>query len=317
MDPIITTTSLSKNYGNVLAVNDLNLSISRGEVFGLLGPNGAGKSTTILMLMGLCEPSRGEAKVCGYNAHTAPLEVKRRVGFLPDNVGFYDHRTGLDNLEFIGRINGMGQNEVRKKAFQLLEKVGLFNDAHRKVSAYSKGMKQRLGLAEVLIKDPQVIILDEPTIGIDPSGVKDFLELIVSLSRHEKITVLFSSHHLHQVQKVCDRVGIFVKGKLLASGDVQTLSNDLFQTDAFALEFRLKDPIENIPAFKEKLKTKFTAISRVQDKEQNLWVVNSRDDIRAQLCDFLVSQKHNVLLFKEKHYGLDEIYQQYFEGGSI
>src|SRR5690625_186028 len=317
MEPIIATKKLSKSYTNVLAVDNLDLSIYQGEVFGLLGPNGAGKSTTILMLMGLCEPSKGVAEVCGYNANTEPLEVKKKVGFLPDNVGFYDHRSGLDNLEFIGKLNGITQKEVRNKAYQLLEKVGLQNDAHRKVGAYSKGMKQRLGLAEVLIKDPQVIILDEPTIGIDPSGVKDFLELIVSLSRHDRITVLFSSHQLHQVQRVCDRVGIFVKGKLLACGDLQTLSKNLFQTDAFASEFQLETSVEDISTFKMKLKERFPDISRVEEQERNIWVVNSKKDIRAELCDFLVSKKHNILLLREKHYGLDEIYQQYFEGGSL
>lgn len=316
MEPIIKTKKLSKSYANVLAVDNLDLSIYQGEVFGLLGPNGAGKSTTILMLMGLCEPSKGIAEVCGYNATIDTLAVKEKVGFLPDNVGFYNHRSGLDNLEFIGMLNGLTQNKVRKKAHQLLEKVGLQKDAHRKVGEYSKGMKQRLGLAEVLIKDPQVIILDEPTIGIDPSGVKDFLELIVSLSKHERITVLFSSHQLHQVQRVCDRVGIFVKGKLLACGDLQTLSHNLFQTDAFASEFQLQASVGDISAFKMELKEKLPDISRVEKQKRNTWVVNSKKDIRAELSDFLVSKKHNILLLKEKHYGLDEIYQQYFEGGN-
>src|SRR5688572_6885867 len=231
---IIELNGLTKCYGSLKAVDDLHLNIQKGEIFGLLGPNGAGKTTTILMMLGLTEPASGTAYVCGYNATNDPISVKRKVGYMPDSVGFYDNMTALENLMYIGELNGIPQSEVRERALGMMEAVGLGgNDIHKKTAAYSRGMKQRLGLADVLIKQPEVIILDEPTLGIDPSGVRDFLTIIQQLSRQQGITVLLSSHHLHQVQQLCDRVGIFVGGKLLADGDVEQLSQHLFSKESY------------------------------------------------------------------------------------
>ncbi len=214
--PIIELTDLTKKYEQLTAVDHLNLSVYKGEIFGLLGPNGAGKSTTILMMLGLTEPASGMAKVCGINSTTSPVEVKKKVGYLPDNVGFYDDMTGLENLVYVARLNSQSPKAAKQKAMQLLERVGLADAADKKTGKYSRGMIQRLGLADVLIKNPEIIVLDEPTLGIDPKGVKEFLELIVQLRHEEGLTVLLSSHHLHQVQQVCDRVGLFVSGKLIA-----------------------------------------------------------------------------------------------------
>lgn len=224
----IEISNLTRKYGNFTAVDNLTLSIDKGEIFGLLGPNGAGKSTTILMLMGLTEPTSGTVQVCGLNPVSQPIEVKKRVGYLPEDVGFYDDLTGPENLIYTARLNGISEREAEERARRLLQRVGLGEEIEKKAGKYSRGMRQRLGLADVLIKNPEVIILDEPTLGIDPSGIRDFLGLIVSLSREEGITVLFSSHHLHQVQQVCDRVGIFVKGRLLAQGDIASLARQLF-----------------------------------------------------------------------------------------
>ena len=224
----IELSNLTRKYGNFTAVDNLTLSIDKGEIFGLLGPNGAGKSTTILMMMGLTEPTSGSVRVCGLNPVRQPIEVKKRVGYLPEDVGFYDDLTGPENLIYTARLNGISEREAEERAHRLLQRVGLGEEIEKKAGKYSRGMRQRLGLADVLIKNPEVIILDEPTLGIDPSGIRDFLGLIVSLSREEGITVLFSSHHLHQVQQVCDRVGIFVKGRLLAQGDIASLARQLF-----------------------------------------------------------------------------------------
>lgn len=221
--PVIELTGLTKKYGNFTAVNDLNLTIYKGDIFGLLGPNGAGKSTTILMMLGLTEPSAGSVKVCGIDSTTHPIEVKRRVGYLPEDVGFYDDMTGIENLVYTAQLNGIPRKEAIIKAEQLLGKVGLANEGKKKAGKYSRGMRQRLGLADVLIKDPEVIILDEPTSGIDPSGVREFMDLIHQLSYGEGQTVLFSSHHLNQVQQVCNRVGLFGAGKLLAEIELTEL----------------------------------------------------------------------------------------------
>lgn len=221
--PIIELTGLTKTYGNFTAVDHLDLSIRKGEIFGLLGPNGAGKSTTILMMLGLTDPTEGTVYVCGINSTTHPIEVKRKVGYLPEDVGFYDDMTGLENLVYTAQLNGLTRKEAVRKAEELLDRIGLSQEQAKKAGKYSRGMRQRLGLADVLIKNPEVILLDEPTSGIDPAGVVEFMELIRQLSREHGLTVLFSSHHLNQVQQVCDRVGLFGRGKLLAVIEIEEL----------------------------------------------------------------------------------------------
>src|SRR5690606_2329830 len=233
MAPIIQLDRVSKQYDEQYAVKNLSLSIEKGEIFGLLGPNGAGKTTTILMMLGLSEPTSGKVRVCGIDSLRQPIEVKKRVGYLPDNLGFYQHMTGRENLIYTAELNQIPRKEALERANYLLEKVNLTDAADKKTGKYSRGMKQRLGLADVLMKNPEVIILDEPTLGIDPEGVRELLALIKSLSEEEKITVLLSSHHLHQVQQICDRVGIFVKGELLAEGTIESLAKQLFQQDSF------------------------------------------------------------------------------------
>ena len=254
-DPIIELEGLTKNYGSLKAVDNLYLNINKGEIFGLLGPNGAGKTTTILMMLGLTEPAAGNAFVCGVNATKNPIAVKRKVGYMPDSVGFYDSMTAIENLMYIGRLNGIAENEIETRAKETLAIVGLSDEMNKKTSAYSRGMKQRLGLADVLIRNPEVIILDEPTLGIDPSGIKEFLSLIHQLSRQQGLTVLLSSHHLHQVQQVCDRVGIFVEGKLLVEGDIETLSRNLFGEESYVIlvtvredQQSLLEPLKNLYA---------------------------------------------------------------------
>lgn len=241
MEKVIEITGLTKRYGTNTVVDNLNLAIGKGEVFGLLGPNGAGKSTTILMLLGLSEPDSGSARVCGLDPTRNPIKVKRKVGYLPEDVGFYDDFTGLENLLYTARLNDIPQEEAEERAERLLEWVGLSSEKDKKAGEYSRGMRQRLGLADVLIKNPEVIILDEPTLGIDPAGVREFLESIGQLSREEGITVLLSSHLLHQVQQVCDRVGIFVKGKLLAQGDIHSLAKQLFPGGSSKKKYGLED----------------------------------------------------------------------------
>ena len=222
-EQVIVLTDLTKRYGNFTAVDHINLSICKGEIFGVLGPNGAGKSTTILMMLGLTEPTSGKVEICGINSTTNPIEVKRKIGYLPEDLGFYDDMTGLDNLIYTALLNGLSKKEAKEKAMELLSRVGLAGQIHKKTGKYSRGMRQRLGLADVLIKNPEIIILDEPTSGIDPAGIQEFIELVRNLSRVHSLTVLFSSHNLDQVQKACDRVGVFNHGELLAQLDLREM----------------------------------------------------------------------------------------------
>ncbi|MBO9153970.1 ABC transporter ATP-binding protein [Chitinophaga sp. GCM10012297] len=311
MEAIIEMNGLTKHYGRLKAVDDLHLSIGKGEIFGLLGPNGAGKSTTILMLLGLTEPSSGEARICGLNATRDPISVKRKVGYMPDNVGFYNELTALENLVYIARLNGLPESSVKNVAREMLEEVGLQSAMHKKAGQFSRGMKQRLGLAEVLIKQPEVIILDEPTLGIDPAGVKDFLGLITQLNQRQGITVLLSSHHLHQVQQVCTRVGIFVGGRLLADGDIGTLAARLFQTAPFVVEVALRSTPEQ-PAELEREILQLPSVKKITFSG-NIVEIAGDEDITPDIVRLFVSRQLDVTGVQRKNYGLDEIYHRYFE----
>jgi ABC-2 type transport system ATP-binding protein len=235
---ILETHDLTKAYGDQIAVNKLNLFIKQGEIFGFLGPNGAGKTTTLLMLLGLSEPTSGDASVCGFNPTREPLKVKRLVGYLPENVGFYDDLNAVQNLMYVSRLNGIPDDLGKSKVQELLQMVDLQGEQRKKVGNFSRGMRQRLGIAEVLIKDPRVVFLDEPTLGLDPDGSNQMLQLIQSLSRDKNITVFFSSHLLDQVQKISHRVGIMIRGQLVAVGPIQALGKEKLGvgTERYTLE---------------------------------------------------------------------------------
>ena len=318
---IIELKGLTKQYGDFTAVDNLDLSIYKGEIFGLLGPNGAGKSTTILMMLGLTEPTSGAVHVCGIDATTNPIEVKRRVGYLPDDVGLYEHLSGRENLLYTAQLNRLSLRDAASRVDHLLERVGLRQAAGKKVGKYSRGMRQRLGLADVLVKNPEVIVLDEPTLGIDPIGVREFLELIVVLSREEQITVLLSSHHLHQVQQVCNRVGIFVAGKLLAEGNVADLSRTLFSDkEPYIIEVGihvadLDDDRVQIETLKSILR-KLSHVVSVTFEEDKLRV-GSVEDISADIARMVVNAGLGLTSLTMKEYGLDDIYTKYFEGGEV
>jgi len=225
---IIETVNLTKLYNRQTAVKDLSFKVNEGEVFGFLGPNGAGKTTTLLMLMGLSHPSAGSARVCGLDPLRNPIEVKGIVGYLPENVGFYGDLDAVQNLKYVASLNGIQTDKASEKIDELLDLVGLKQDARKKVGAFSRGMRQRLGFAEVLIKDPKLLFLDEPTIGLDPDGALRLMELIKSLNRDRQITVLLSSHNLHQVQKISHRVGIMIHGEMVAEGSIESLAKEKF-----------------------------------------------------------------------------------------
>ncbi len=320
---IIELVDLTKNYGSFTAVDHLNLTIRKGEIFGLLGPNGAGKSTTILMMLGLTEPTSGSVTVCGINSTTNPIEVKRRVGYLPEDVGFYDDLTGFENLIYTARLNSISDKDAAQKADQLLVRVGLSDARKKKTGKYSRGMRQRLGLADVLIKNPEVIILDEPTLGIDPTGVREFLDLIVTLSKEEGLTVLLSSHHLHQVQQVCDRVGLFVSGKLLAEGDIQALSQKLFTNSPYIIEAGISQTASIVSGFSvknihqdwlTKILQHVDGIKAVILKNDIFQIECSRDST-PDIARAIVESGAGLYYLNKKEYGLDDIYYRYFEGG--
>jgi ABC-2 type transport system ATP-binding protein len=225
-EPVIWTSGLTKRYGTLTAVDDLDLDVYPGEIFGLLGQNGAGKTTTILMLLGLSEPTDGVAEVMGLDPAREPREVKRRVGYLPDAVGFYGGMTGRENLRYTARLNGLRRRDADAAIDEVLEQVGLTDRADDEVETYSRGMRQRLGIADALVKSPDLLILDEPTTSIDPLGVLEILDLLRRLVDERGLAILLSSHLLTQVQSVCDRIGIFAAGRLVGVGTVEQLASD-------------------------------------------------------------------------------------------
>ena len=302
----IRTVGLTKRYAETTVVDALDLDVETGEVFGLLGPNGAGKTTTILMLLGLTEPTSGSMEVLGLDPRRNPLEVKRRVGYLPDAVGFYDNLTGRQNLRFTARLNRI--EEADTKIDHLLEVVGLVGAGDQPAGEYSRGMKQRLGLADALVKDPSILILDEPTTAIDPEGVAEILELIRSLAVEEEVTILLSSHLLNQVQAVCDRVAIFVSGTVVALGTPDELAAE--QVGHARVEFRFADDAA----------TSATALERLETVEEvspgrlpGSFIATLDIGTLPDVVNRLVSGGAHISGVRRVDEDLDAIYRRYFE----
>src|SRR5437667_6075299 len=225
-DPAIAVRGLTKIFPvplhrqSIVAVRDLDLCVEPGEVYGLLGPNGSGKSTTLKIILGLVSPTRGQTEIFGHDSRL--FESREAVGFLPENPYFYKYLTGEETLRFFGRLCGLSGARLKKRIDELLELVGLTNARDRRLGTYSKGMLQRIGLAQALINEPKLVLLDEPTAGVDPAGSREIRNLIVDLKR-SGITVLLSSHLLAQVQEICDRVAILANGVLVREGQLAEL----------------------------------------------------------------------------------------------
>jgi ABC-2 type transport system ATP-binding protein len=304
MSAAVETFGLTKRYGELVAVQDLNLRLQAGEVFGMLGPNGSGKTTTILMLLGLTEPTAGSARVLGWDPTRQPLQVKRRVGYLPDSVGFYDELTAWENLRYTAALNGLSSAEANRRIAEVLERMGLQDVAHRKVGTFSRGMKQRLGLADVLLKRPQVAILDEPTLGLDPEAALEFLELIRTLKR-DGLTVLLASHLLHQVQSVCDRVGLFHRGRMVLEGTVDELRERVLG-GAYRIHVQARGP------GMERVLAEVPGVVRVARTDGDTYRVEARVDCRAEIARRVVASGELLALSAERP-GLDEVYARYFQ----
>lgn len=251
---VLETRDLTKIYNGTPVVDKLNLTIEEGEIFGFLGPNGAGKTTAILMILGLTEPSSGEVSVFGYNSTREPLKVKRITSYLPENVGFYEDLTAWENLFYITRLNNIPEKEAKVGIEEILSLVGLSKVKNLEVGKFSKGMKQRLGLSTVFVKKPKFAILDEPTTGIDPQGVEEILNLIIKANREENITIFLCSHLLYQVQKICSKIGIFSKGKMVALGSLDEISKKILTEKSNHLEISFdhtQDTVQLVESIKK------------------------------------------------------------------
>lgn len=310
-DGIVSTVDLTKTYGQITAVDHLNLTINSGEIFGLLGPNGAGKTTTILMLMGLTEPTSGSLRVGGYDPMRDVLDVKGIVGYMPDNIGFYDDLTGLENLKYTARLNHIPEKEAKARIQKLLTKVGLAESADRRVKEYSRGMRQRLGIADVLLKEPKIIILDEPTLGLDPEGARELLDMIRDMGRKQGKTVIISSHLLNQMQAVCDRVGIFVKGRLIAEGKIKDLAAGQSGSDNI-IEVRA-EPVEQLADAVKSV----AGVMETELEGDMLLVKGSGENLAPRIVAELAARNMAVYHLKIRGQNLDDIYRQYFRGEEV
>jgi len=306
-DNIIETKDLTKKYGDFVAVDSFSLAVKQGEVFGLLGPNGAGKTTTILMLLGLTEPTSGKVKVLGFNPARQPLSVKSRAGYIPDQVGFYDELTARENLVYIARLNGLSRQETKQRIDEALEKVGLTQVAEHSVKTFSRGMRQRLGVADVLIKNPQLIIMDEPTQGLDPELARDFLKLIRELA-DAGITILLSSHLLYQVQEVCDRVGLFHQGHMVLNGTVTDLAQKVLG-GGYHVRLRANGSKDNYTELLRKL----SGVVEVNFKAPDIYTLVATKDLRSDAASTVVKAGGKLTSLDIEDLSLDEIYNSYFE----
>jgi ABC-2 type transport system ATP-binding protein len=307
-EAVIRAEQLTKRYGANLAVDHIDLEIEAGEIVGILGPNGSGKTTTILMLLGLTEPTSGRAIVAGFDPLRDPLEVKRRVGYLPDQVGFYDGLSARDNLAYTGRLAGLRRRDIDARFADAMERVGLAAVGRNRVRTFSQGMRQRLGLAEVLMKRPSVAILDEPTTALDPHSTQEFLEMIRGL-KADGTAVLLSSHHLDQVQSVCDRVALFNRGRIALSGTVTELAGRVLG-GGHVIDVEARSA-EGPGAIADRLAA-VPGVVRLQALGGDRYRVDCQRDLRAEIARRLAPEVELIGI----HFAapsLTEVYNRYFE----
>ena len=304
-DFVIEAEGLTKRYNGAAAVDHVSFQVSRGEIFGLLGPNGAGKTTTILMLLGLTDLTEGEARVLGHDPEREPLAVKRRVGYLPDSVGFYDHMTAAENLRYTARLMGMREVEREDRMAAALRRVELTEVADNRVATFSRGMRQRLGLAEILMKEAAVAILDEPTSGLDPQATLELLDMIRALKR-EGVSVLLSSHLLDRVQSVCDRVALFQAGKIVLIGTVAELGRQVlgggFAVEVEAQGSGLAERLSEVPG-----------VTAVEQRGPDRVRLLADRDVRPDAAAAVVAAGGKLFRLSVEEPSLEMIYTRYFQ----
>ena len=304
-DNVIEVHALTKRYGRAAAVDDISFTLGKGEIFGLLGPNGAGKTTTILMMLGLTDITAGSVRVLDHDPVREPLQVKRLVGYLPDTVGFYDHMTAVDNLRYTAALIGIPSAECDQRIASALERVGLQDVGQKRVGAYSRGMRQRLGLAEIVMKEAVIAILDEPTSGLDPHATSELLDMIRSL-KHDGVAVIVSSHLLERVQSICDRVALFNAGKIVLLGTVPELAREVLG-GGYNVE---------VEAEGEGLALKFSDIPGVKAVDQsgpNRYRLLAENDVRPQAAAAVVHAGGALRRLSIAEPSLNAIYDHYFE----
>ena len=310
VENIIETFSLTKIYGDLAAVDELNMSVHEGEIFGFLGPNGAGKTTTILMLMGLSVPSSGTAVVAGYDVIESSRDVRRVASILPEYSSLYGELTAYQNLEYVGKLNDLPKEVREERIDEMLEIVGMSDWRDEKYETFSRGMRQRVGIAAALVKKPKLVFLDEPTLGLDPVGTKDVRELILKLNREQGLTVVMASHLLHEVQMTCSRVGIINKGRLVVTETIENLSNEMTDEKERSVEFRLS---EVPPGLIQDIESIEGVMSVTQEGDRLNVFAGIKSDYNVSKT--IVDHGVVILLMKPKEFSMEEIFMKYYTEG--
>ena len=305
---VVETYDLTKRYGDFTAVDSLNMEVNKGEIFGFLGPNGAGKTTTVLMLMGLSVPTSGTGIVGGYDIVEQSREIRSTASILPEYSSLYGDLTAFENLDYLGRLNNMLKEEREDRIHDIMEIVGMSEWLDEKYESFSRGMKQRVGIASTMMKNPQVVFLDEPTLGLDPVGTREIRELILDLKNKQGLTVVMTSHILSEVQATCDRIGIINGGKLVLRETMANLNNIMTGVDDRSVEFKLTHVTPEIVKEIESI----DGVKQVTQENGRLYVYgNIESDINVSRT--IVENGSIILMMKPREYTLEEIFMKYYE----
>ena len=296
----VSVKQLTKIYGEQHAVHEVSFEAQSGQVLGFLGPNGAGKSTTMKIITGFLPPSSGTASVCGYDVETAPMEARRRIGYLPENNPLYKEMYVREYLSFTGGLHQVPR--LRQRVEEMIEITGLGRERHKIIGTLSKGYRQRVGLAQAMLHDPEVLILDEPTSGLDPNQLVEIRELIRQLGQQK--TVIFSTHIMQEVQAVCDRVIIINRGRIVADDPIERLRDRISGESVLTIEFQQgvkKESLQSIPGVKH-----------VKNTGGNRWQLTSsaNADIRPQVADFVKRHQLDVIEMHREALSVEEVFKK-------
>ena len=303
MEIMIETDKLSKSYDKAAVVKCLDLKVSKGEIFGFLGPNGAGKTTTMKMLLGLVHPTSGTGKVAGFDIVKQVLDVRRSCGVLPDPAGFYDNLTAWQNLKFYGSLYNLSGEDLKNRVDATLDLVGLKDAKEKKIGKFSKGMKQRFGVAQAIVHDPSVLMFDEPTAGIDPQGAEDFRALVRELKARGK-TIFLTSHVMPEVEAICDRIGIIVGGEIKICGNVDQLVDQYSKRQGYRMKLRVKDIDET--AVRNSLGNIASIYSLVRNN--GFFLVDAKEDVSEDVARSIIREKGVITELESYRPSLNEIF---------
>jgi ABC-2 type transport system ATP-binding protein len=304
---VVETSKLTKMYGDFTAVDQLDLEVEKGEIFGFLGPNGAGKTTTVLMLMGLSVPTSGTAVVGGFDIVEQSREVRTVASILPEYSSLYGDLTAFENLDYIGQLNDIPKEERENRVLELLEIVSMSDWADAKYESFSRGMKQRVGIASTMMKHPKIVFFDEPTLGLDPIGTLDIRKLILGLRKDQGLTVVMTSHLLHEVQMTCDRIGILNRGRLVLKETMKNLNQTMTGGEDRRVDFRLTDVTPDLIRDLESLE----GVKSVTQENDHLYVYNGVES-DAAVSRTITRHGSTILMMKPKEYTLEEIFMKYY-----